>query len=89
MLYIVAKCPKNLRIGVLEWVLKFEKNTLIWEKDDIMVWKYSAEIVRKIMKKDFRKLANIARFKIIKFKKKRENGVWIISKLEINFPIIL
>ena len=46
---------KNRRIGALEWVLTFEKSNFILEKTDFMVWKYSAEIVRKIMKKDFQK----------------------------------
>ena len=89
MLYIVAKCAKNIRIGALEWVLKFENYTLIWEKHEFMVWKYLAEIVRKIMNKNVQKTENIVHFKIMKFKKKRENGVWIITKLEINSPIIL
>ena len=63
MLYIVAKCLKNVRIWVLEWVLKFENYTLIWEKHEFMVWKYLAEIAWKIMNKYFRKLDNIACFK--------------------------
>ena len=62
MLYIVAKCSKNIRIGVLEWVLKFEKKTFIWEKAEFMVWKYSAEIVWKIMNKNVQKYGNIVRF---------------------------
>ena len=41
------------------------------------------------MNRDFRKLENIVRFKIMKFKKKRENGIRIITKIEINFRVIL
>ena len=54
-----------------------------------MVLKYSAEIVWKIMNNNVQKYGNIARFKIMKFKKKRENGIRIITKLEIIFPVIL
>ena len=67
----------------------WKKYTFILEKAEFMVWKYSDEIVWKIMNKNFRKLDNIARFKIMKFKKKRENGIRIITKLEIIFPVIL
>ena len=62
--------------------------TLILEKTDFMVWKHLAEIVWKIMNKNVQKYGNIVRFYIIKFKKKRENGIRVITKLEINSPII-
>ena len=41
----------------------WKKYTFILEKAEFMVWKYSDEIVWKIMNKNFRKLDNIARFK--------------------------
>ena len=41
----------------------WKKYTFIWEKADFMVWKYSVEIVRKIMNKNVQKYGNIARFK--------------------------
>ena len=64
-------------------MISFQKKQNLWFENIQM------KQFEKIMNKNVQKYGNIVRFYIIKFKKKRENGIRVITKLEINSPIIL